>query len=115
MGFLSLFDHKTRYVALKKYRFLGLTPDPLIQSQGAKPRNLFCKKSPPMGPTALGLLKHDFEIIRHNSGNSWEEEQSQSQKLGGRVPKLFLLRETLNHRFMVRAALPLPLKVHPIK
>lgn len=43
-----------------------------------------------MGTSALGLLKHNFEIIRHNSGNSWKEEQSPSQKLGGGVPELFI-------------------------
>lgn len=43
-----------------------------------------------MDTSALGLLKHNFEIIMRNSGNSWEEEQSQSQKQGGGVPELFI-------------------------
>lgn len=85
-------DHKIRCVAFKKHRFLGLTPDLLIRCQGVGPRNIYLKKAPSMGPSVLWPRKHHFEIIRCNSGSSWEEKQSWSQKLGGRVPELFTIQ-----------------------
>lgn len=49
------------------------------------------KKGPPAGTSVLGLLKRTSEVMRPNSGNSWEEEQPQSQKQDGRVLELFII------------------------
>lgn len=64
------FDRKIRCVAFKQYRFQGLTLDLLVQSQGVGPRNLYFKNVLPLGTSMSGLLKHNFEIMRRNSGNS---------------------------------------------
>lgn len=49
------------------------------------------KKTPPVGTSVLGFLKHKFEIMMHNSENFWKEEQPQSQKWGGGVPELLIV------------------------
>ena len=49
-----------------------------------------------MGPSVLGFLKHNFEIMRHNPEHFWKEEQPQSQKRGGRVPACCGQRHLIN-------------------
>ena len=54
------------------------------------------KKIPPMGPSVLGFLKHNFEIMGHNPEHFWEEEPPQSQIWGGRIPACFGDRHLIN-------------------